>query len=398
MGFDVINIGATANDGTGDPLRTAFDKTNDNFALAVEGPTGAVTADTVALFDGTTGKLIKGGGQVNADIVVTSDARLSDARTPLAHGNEAHTSTFVDAAGAAAAAPVQSVNTQTGVVVLAAADVGADASGTASSAVSSHAAVTTSVHGIADTASLVVGPATATSGRVAVYDGTTGKLLQDGTKAEADLVVGPANAVAGRNAVFGDTTGKALAQGPQVLASNSYEVPLVAGRYLNPFKATISGAASANNVLIISYFPVSRPITVERVAMRVTVLEVGTTARIGFFEYAGGGNNVMNLLLDVGQIDCSTTGDKEITLASPFTITDAIWVGHVVQNSVGTVRLNRYNAPLFPIGAANLGANTAEQQQSFFVTGVSGALASSYNMNFALSLPYQYAMRIGSLL
>jgi hypothetical protein len=213
MGFDVINIGATANDGTGDPLRTAFDKTNDNFALAVEGPAGAVTADTVALFDGTTGKLIKGGGQVNADIVVTSDARLSDARTPLAHGNEAHTSTFVDAAGAAAAAPVQSVNTQTGVVVLAAADVGADASGTASSAVSSHAAVTTSVHGIADTASLVVGPASATSGRVAVYDGTTGKLLQDGAKAEADLVVGPASAVADTVALFDGTTGKVLKAG-----------------------------------------------------------------------------------------------------------------------------------------------------------------------------------------
>ena len=26
-----INIGSTANDGTGDPLRTAFDKINDNF-------------------------------------------------------------------------------------------------------------------------------------------------------------------------------------------------------------------------------------------------------------------------------------------------------------------------------------------------------------------------------
>ena len=26
-----INIGSSANDGTGDPLRTAFDKINDNF-------------------------------------------------------------------------------------------------------------------------------------------------------------------------------------------------------------------------------------------------------------------------------------------------------------------------------------------------------------------------------
>ena len=31
MGRQDINIGAVANDGTGDPLRTAFDKTNDNF-------------------------------------------------------------------------------------------------------------------------------------------------------------------------------------------------------------------------------------------------------------------------------------------------------------------------------------------------------------------------------
>ena len=31
MAQQTINIGTTANDGTGDPLRTAFDKINDNF-------------------------------------------------------------------------------------------------------------------------------------------------------------------------------------------------------------------------------------------------------------------------------------------------------------------------------------------------------------------------------
>jgi hypothetical protein len=36
MPLQTINIGASANDGTGDPLRTAFDKVNDNF-LAVSG-------------------------------------------------------------------------------------------------------------------------------------------------------------------------------------------------------------------------------------------------------------------------------------------------------------------------------------------------------------------------
>ena len=32
MAFQSINIGSAANDGTGDPLRTAFDKINDNFS------------------------------------------------------------------------------------------------------------------------------------------------------------------------------------------------------------------------------------------------------------------------------------------------------------------------------------------------------------------------------
>jgi hypothetical protein len=51
---------------------------------------------------------------------------------------------------------VDSVNGQTGVVVLGAADVSADPAGTAASAVAAHEADTTSVHGIADTSALVV--------------------------------------------------------------------------------------------------------------------------------------------------------------------------------------------------------------------------------------------------
>ena len=73
----VINIGTTANDGTGDPLRSAFDKVNDNFTelytddagdvnsvnagtgISVNSTTGAVTVtnsapdQTVALTGGT---------------------------------------------------------------------------------------------------------------------------------------------------------------------------------------------------------------------------------------------------------------------------------------------------------------------------------------------------------
>lgn len=64
MAKQTINIGTTANDGTGDPLRTAFDKVNDNFTElysddtgdvdSVNGATGVVVLDSDDISEGTT--------------------------------------------------------------------------------------------------------------------------------------------------------------------------------------------------------------------------------------------------------------------------------------------------------------------------------------------------------
>ena len=40
MAKQTINIGTSANDGTGDPLRTAMSKTNDNFTELYNGAGG----------------------------------------------------------------------------------------------------------------------------------------------------------------------------------------------------------------------------------------------------------------------------------------------------------------------------------------------------------------------
>jgi len=52
MAQQTINIGTTANDGTGDPIRTAFDKSNDNFTELYNGAggvaDGAVTTAKLA--------------------------------------------------------------------------------------------------------------------------------------------------------------------------------------------------------------------------------------------------------------------------------------------------------------------------------------------------------------
>lgn len=50
----------------------------------VVGPAGA-TGDHVVTFNGGTGKLVKDSGVAIAAVVVTTDPRLSDARTPTAH-------------------------------------------------------------------------------------------------------------------------------------------------------------------------------------------------------------------------------------------------------------------------------------------------------------------------
>lgn len=58
MAKQTINIGTTANDGTGDPLRTAFDKINDNFTELYTddaGDVGSIIAGTGVAVDQATG-------------------------------------------------------------------------------------------------------------------------------------------------------------------------------------------------------------------------------------------------------------------------------------------------------------------------------------------------------
>ena len=82
MAKQVINIGAVANDGTGDPLRTAFDKVNDNFTElysddagdvdSVNGQTGIVVLDTDDITQGTTNLYnATHTGDVTGDVALT---------------------------------------------------------------------------------------------------------------------------------------------------------------------------------------------------------------------------------------------------------------------------------------------------------------------------------------
>ena len=88
---------------------------------------------------------------------------------------------------------VDSVNGQTGVVVLDAADVGADASGTAASAVATHAALTVGVHGITAVGENLITAANETDQRAALE---LGSAAQSNITAFGDSLINAADAAA----------------------------------------------------------------------------------------------------------------------------------------------------------------------------------------------------------
>ena len=69
MAKQVIGIGTTANDGTGDPIRTAFDKANDNFTELYDGAGVADDSITYAKLadEFTTIDALTAGATVNVD-------------------------------------------------------------------------------------------------------------------------------------------------------------------------------------------------------------------------------------------------------------------------------------------------------------------------------------------
>ena len=84
MATSFVNIGVTANDGTGDPIRTAFDTVNDNFDI-INGALFAGTQSSIISAVSVTGGYFISNSYVEADTYVSADSFIGN--TVVSNGN-----------------------------------------------------------------------------------------------------------------------------------------------------------------------------------------------------------------------------------------------------------------------------------------------------------------------
>jgi hypothetical protein len=112
----------------------------------------------------------------------------------------------------------------------------------------------------------------------------------------------------------------------------------------------VNAGVPANNVLIAFPFVVPVPVTLTEIGINVNVAEAASLVRLGLYRYDPSSLAPAELLVDAGDADCSTTGDKLLTFAGPVTINEGlVWCAYRPQTT-GTLRIrfrtdNRHSIP-----------------------------------------------------
>lgn len=175
------------------------------------------------------------------------------------------------------------------------------------------------------------------------------------------------------------TTGEVTGEFPQsggggVVAANV--VKLVTGRYSvlsyqfgTPGEGSVYGDTLGQGAAYPIVFDSSK--TLDRVSLEVTTLAASAKVRLAIWANSSGLPGA--LLLDAGQIDAATTGEKSITISQPVVAGTVYWFSATTQGATGArVRVSQPGAsPEMP--ATALGSGTFYSAYGVTFTGETGA-------------------------
>jgi hypothetical protein len=142
---------------------------------------------------------------------------------------------------------------------------------------------------------------------------------------------------------------------------------------------TTQSVSALYNYIVLSAFYIPETVTVDRVAVHVSVLGSGDI-RLGLYAHDPTTGRPSSRLADWGLVSATTTGVKELTISYTFN-KGWYWLAHCWQTSNTTAHtytanpLNTLNIPVF-LGTSSSGMSSS-RGVSYYSTGVTGALPSS---------------------
>lgn len=143
---------------------------------------------------------------------------------------------------------------------------------------------------------------------------------------------GPLAEISRRHAA--ESFGRLLNEARPVASTPSDGAPLTSGIYYTPRHTALVSENTVNTLRGASFVP-GRSTRLTRIACRVvTAGTAGAVVRLGVYRDAGLGR--LDLLVDAGTVDATTTGDKELTINTPVYAGDNLWLCAAIQGGAAT--------------------------------------------------------------
>ena len=341
MAKQTINIGSSANDGTGDPLRTAFDKINDNFTELY----GSDDEAANYVIEDTTPQL---GGDLDVNGRRITSARSNEDIVLLPNGTGGVVASGIRMAGTTLSADdSSSININEGLIV----------DGTASVSGAATLSSTLAVTGAATLSStLAVTGATTMSAGLTATSLTTNTISANGSN--ADLSIQPSGT--------GDVLISALRiNGTTLDSSDSTKVTIaeavdVTGALTAGSTIAVTGAATLSSTLAVTgATTISAGLTATSLTTN-TISSNGSNAELSI--QPSGTGDVLISALRINGTTLDSSDSSKVTIAEAVDITGALDVAGAMttvgQTITGDVSINgALSTGTFAVGDLNITAD-----------------------------------------